>query len=55
VISSYANEAQLVFASGQLVETLNIAGADGKRLQASDLQALAQTVANHINNAGLGS
>jgi hypothetical protein len=55
VISSYANEAQLVFTSGQLLETLNVATLpDGSRLQASDLQRLAQTVANHINNAGLG-
>ena len=56
VIASYANEAQLVFTSGRLLETLNIASLPGgNKIQASDLQTLAQTVANHINAAGLGS
>ena len=56
VIASYANEAQLVFTSGQLLETLNIASLPGgNKIQAADLKTLAQTVANHINNAGLGS
>lgn len=55
VIASYANEAQLVFTSGHLLETLNIASLPGgNKIQAPDLQTLAQTVANHINNAGLG-
>jgi hypothetical protein len=55
VIASYANEAQLVFASGQLLETLNIASLSGGKIQASDLRTLAQSVVDHINNAGLGS
>jgi hypothetical protein len=56
VIASYGNEAQLVFRSGRLLETLNIASLPGgNKIQASDLQTLAQTVANHINAAGLGS
>jgi hypothetical protein len=43
---------QVVFSSGQLNE--NIFGL-GESLQASDVQSLAQSAANYINNAGLGS
>jgi hypothetical protein len=51
--NSGGGAAQVVFSSGQLLEILLVTSQNG--VQASDAQKLAQTAANYINAAGLGS
>jgi hypothetical protein len=46
-------DARVVFSSGRLVETLELGGQNAH--QASEVKNIAQTVANKINSAGLGS
>jgi hypothetical protein len=50
---SHGGEARVVFSSGRLVEILEVGDRHG--VQPPEVQTVAQTVANHIDAAGLGS
>jgi hypothetical protein len=52
--ASSSTYAAIYFSSGQLMEFVHVQSSTGS-IQASDVQKIAQTVANYINAAGLGS